>query len=75
MTIVITDTPTVAPLVPGAAYLNLPLPVSTPWGKAQHTDIIMWGLDDTGRPVPLLWKVQPQATAASASIVNLPRGF
>ena len=40
MTLVITDTPTVAPLVPGAAYLNLPLPVSTPWGKGQHLSLI-----------------------------------
>ncbi len=57
MTTIITDTQTVALLVPGAPFKNLPFPQCTPWGKAQHTDIIMWAVDDTGQPVPVLWQV------------------
>ena len=57
MTIITTDLPAIAPLVPGGPYLSLPLPITSPWGKSQQTDILMWGVAADQRPVPVLWKV------------------
>lgn len=54
MTIPITpQTPIVAPNGP---YQYLPFPNSTPWGKSQTTEILMWGADRAGSRLPLLWQ-------------------
>lgn len=34
---------------PKGPYEQLPCPPSTPWGKAQQTNILMWGADPDGR--------------------------
>lgn len=57
MTSIVTEIPAIAPIAPGGPYQSLPLPLESPWGKSQHTDIIMWGTDADGKPVPVLWQL------------------
>lgn len=48
-----TPPPIIAPKGP---YQYLPFPDTTPWGKPQSTDILMWGADNSGTRLPLLWQ-------------------
>lgn len=44
-------------LAPNGPFAHLECPTSTPWGRAQNTSILMWGLSDDGTRVPVLWQV------------------
>lgn len=51
-------TPTVTTniIAPKGPYQHLPFPDTTPWGKPQQTDVLMYGESSDGTRVPVLWQ-------------------
>lgn len=43
-------------LIPGT-FQFLALPASSPWGRVQENEILMWGASADGTAIPLLWQV------------------
>ena len=52
------NTPTVTTniIAPKGPYQHLPFPDTTPWGKPQQTDVLMYGESSDGTRVPVLWQ-------------------
>lgn len=52
-----TQPQTPAIIAPNGPFAHSECPTSTPWGRAQDTSVLMWGVSEDGTRIPVLWQV------------------